>query len=74
MESVVDIREALLKKVESWWKSLSGYDKNYYVKRYEGGVVPVAALTEGAIIRLYFKVIEGLDKQRSFEKYHQIFN
>jgi len=61
-------------KVSEWWNPMTGYDKNYYVRHYEGGTVPVAALTEGAVIRLYFKVFEKLSPQQALKKYHDLFN
>jgi hypothetical protein len=64
----------LTNKATIWWNGMNGYDKNYYVKRYEGGVVLVAALTEGAVIRLYLKVFENLTKQQAFERYHDLLN
>jgi len=59
-------------KVVEWWNNLRYTDKRYYVGMYEGGCVPVASLSSGAIIRLYFKVIEHLSSQEAFEKYHKL--
>ena len=72
-ELTVDINE-LVNNVAAWWNPMSGYDKNYYVKLYEGGTVPVASLTEGAIIRLYLKVFENLNHFEALQKYHKIIN
>ena len=61
-------------KIALWWNNMSGPDKNYHVKFYEGGTVPIASLTEGAIIRLYFKAVDNLTSQQAFIKYYQLFN
>lgn len=62
----------LIDKASAWWNRLKGYDKGYYVKHYEGGVVPIAALTEGAIMRLYLKVFENLTQAKAMKKYHNL--
>ena len=62
----------LVNKVAAWWNSMSGYDKNFYVKYYEGGSVPIASLTKGAIIRLYLKAIERLTPIQAMEKYRTL--
>lgn len=64
----------LFEKVTNWWIPMSHADRDYYVKLYEGGWVPVAALSDGAIVRLYLKVVEGLTYQQTLQKYHQLFN
>lgn len=64
--------EDLYAKVVEWWNPMDYGDKRYNVWYYEGGTVPVAALSEGAIIRLYFKTVLGLTHQEALAKYHSL--
>lgn len=64
--------EDLKDKATAWWNRMGGYDKGYYVKHYEGGVIPIAALTEGAIMRLWLKVFENLTNPQALKKYHEL--
>lgn len=66
--------EQLMNKVIDWWNPMRPYDRQYYVWLHEGASVPMAALTDGAIIRLYLKVHENLTNAQALKKYQEIFS
>jgi len=61
-------------KVAFWWNNISYQEKDYYVKTYEPGWVPVEALTEGAIIRLYLVAKEGYDRFQAMSIWYNLSN